>query len=663
MLCKRPHRAAIVVILCTLLALRGLALQAPHRVSGARSPSSVLCCRFSPLRSLGSIGTLESTLQRPSGSVQFRQGLFSDDAKSARISFKLQALPYAVTSSLPVKALATIVVLAGSLLAFVARLIRGKKPPSHTVYIKKRPNAIPQSAVESKRGDVTTSVATDDASMMRDSRRSRRSSRPDPDQTPDAYEGGSSATVDNDSSEESDTCTNAAGAEVDPSPVAVEARVTASGSSPEPPSLLSRLFGSKSPASQRSSDVRSCLLLHLSPRDLAARADEQTLRRVLLRRLLSALPPQSRAQVLQRGAPHVADLVGDDLSGEDVAEFGSSEDVAKIFADVANAVLVQAVDAAAASIETVDREQRLQHKDKAPASLSDHVEQRRAAVAHIFDAMEAAGAVFAEVAAGVAGVAPLLYNGRLKKSQLEAVYSAALREHMQTDMSEALSAASEGAAAASGGDAAARSSATTEQLLGRLQFLCDIKEPRRAALEQKVLMDVLLSGGAGSGDIGGLADLANFGRAGGDGDGDGGGDFGELEKLLSGLADKSPADQERLLRDMMAETGHAANGATEATDLAGSAGLSPEEAARATQEALAGLQQALHAKQVTAQDVGDFERMTGMDVAQFSQLLRAAARDRGVQRELQQSLGGAGGLDFAQLQALFDELAQIKARR
>lgn len=504
---------------------------------------------------------------------------------------------------------------------------------------------------------MATWAATDDASMMRDSRRSRRSARPDPDQAPDANEGSSSTASVDDSSEESDAHVHAEGAEVDPP------RVTATGSPPESPSLLRRLFGSKSPASQRSCDVRSCLLLHLSPRDLAARADEQTLRRVLLRRLLSALPASARAQVLQRGASEVTDLMGADLSGENVADFGSSEDVATIFADVANAVLVQAIDAAAAAIETADREQRLLRKDKAPVPSSDYAKQRRAAVVHVFDAMEAAAVVFAEVAAGVAGVAPLLYNGRLRKSQLEAVYSAALREHMQADVSQALSASAEEAEAASGGDAATRSSATTEQLLGRLQFLCDIKEPRRAALEQKVLMDVLLSGGDGSGELGGLADLANFGRAGGDSGDGGGADFGELEKLLSGLADKSPAEQERLLRDMMAEAGHAANGATEATDAAGSAGLSPEEAARATQEALTGLQQALREKQVTAQDVDDFERMAGMDVTQLSQLLRAAGRDRGVQRELQESLGGAGGLDFAQLQALFDELAQIKARR
>eukprot|EP01040_Poterioochromonas_malhamensis_P020749 gene20749-24855_t len=202
MLSKRPHRTAILAILCTLVALRGLALQAPHRVRSVRTSSSVLCGCVSPLSSLGNIGTRKSTLQRPGGPVQFRQDLSIDDAKSARISFKLQALPFATASSLPVKALATIVVLAGSVLAFVARLIRGKKPPTPTVNIKKRPNAIAQSAVATKRGDVTTSLATDDASMMRDSRRSRRSARPDPDQTPDACEGRSSATTDDASNEE-----------------------------------------------------------------------------------------------------------------------------------------------------------------------------------------------------------------------------------------------------------------------------------------------------------------------------------------------------------------------------------------------------------------------------------------------------------------------------
>lgn len=492
--------------------------------------------------------------------------------------------------------------------------------------------------------------------MMRDSRRSLRRSLPDENHTLAAGEDG---TTDIHKPAQGDTAAKAQGADGTTSPN----YVAAEGRSPEPPSLLSRLFGSKSPASKRSSDIRSCLLLHLSQRDMVSRTDEQTLRRLLLRRLLLALPTESRARVLQDCPPQVADLVGDDLDGEVLTDFGSNEDVAQIFADVANAVLVQVVDAAAAVIESVDREDQLRRKEMSPSSTNASGEQRRAAVEFVFDTMKAAGVVFAEVAAGVAGVAPLLYNGRLKKNQLETLYSAALKEHMQADMLQALPPSSDAATSTFDGDAVARNSASSEQLLGRLQFLCDIKEPRRAALEQKVLIDVLLGGSAGDGvvgDLGGLADLASVGRTGIDG---GDADLGELEKLLSGLTDKSPADQERLLREMMAEADHSVSGATGTSNWAGSEGLPPEEAARATQEALAGLQQALRAKQVTAQDVSDFEQMTGMDVTQFSRLLQAAGRDRGVQRELQKSLGGADGLDFAQLQTLFDELAQIKGRR
>lgn len=455
---------------------------------------------------------------------------------------------------------------------------------------------------------------------------------------------------------------------------------------PSKPGLLGRLFGSKTGASARPSDLSTALQLRQS-----SDAGERSLRTHLLRQLAQQLSPTALEDVQRGWSEEVGDALSEENDGEgqSVRAQTDAHTLARIFAEVVNAVVVGLIDSLVQQTEALDALTAQQKKQRKHKEVSEEeveeMQKQELKLSRLFDSlhqvMESAGGIFNILIGGASDVRvePIVYNGRAKKHQVEAVYSAALRQQMQQEMTQALkdfqqqqqgqtpdeSATSNATSdnsidaymdtnAASNASSSPDSSLQQEQQqelerqrnadrLGRLQFLLGVKEVRRGALEQKVVMEMSLGGaGSGAGGLGGmLGGLLGGGGAGGAG----------------ALDDKA-------LQEMFASLGDGGgNSAGMGAGMPGMPDLSkmkPEEIADMTKELLASLKQALQDGNVTKADVQEFEKTIGVDVRQFSNLLAQAKRDKRMQQQIAQSLGQQAGVDLSELEGVFRQLASIK---
>lgn len=463
-------------------------------------------------------------------------------------------------------------------------------------------------------------------------------------------------------------------------------------SSPAPPSkpgILGRLFGSKNGASARPSDLSTALQLRQS-----SDAGERSLRTHLLRQLARQLSPTALEDVQRGWSEEVGDALSEENDGEgqSVRAQTDAHALARVFAEVVNAVVVGLIDSLVQQTDALDALTAQQKKQRKHKEVSEEeveeMQQQELKLSRLFDSlhqvMESAGGIFNMLIGGASDVRvePIVYNGRAKKHQVEAVYSAALRQQMQQEMTQALkdfqqqqqgqtpdeSATSNATSdnsidaymdtnAVSNAPSSPDSSLQQEQQqelerqrnadrLGRLQFLLGVKEVRRGALEQKVVMEMSLGGaGSGAGGLGGM-----------------------LGGPLGGGAGGAGALDDKALQEMFASLGDgggnsAGMGAGLGAGMPGMPDLSkmkPEEIADMTKELLASLKQALQDGNVTRADVQEFEKTIGIDVRQFSNLLAQAKRDKRMQQQIAQSLGQQAGVDLSELESVFRQLASIK---
>lgn len=205
----------------------------------------------------------------------------------------------------------------------------------------------------------------------------------------------------------------------------------------------------------------------------------------------------------------------------------SEQDAANAFAEVANAMLVNAVDRAVATLS----------KKNTNATIS--------ALNDVVDFIGGAGNVYGQTVPG-AVIEPVVYNGKAKKGDLESCYFFYLKECMGAESLGAVASTEE---PKEGEDTASSDILKKREGLGKLQVIFNIKEGKRSSLEQKAMVEVIMS--MGGGDDGGMKGM--FDAFGGKGGGGGGG-FGPnmLNDMMSGgMGMPGMADLENMNPDQM----------------------------------------------------------------------------------------------------------------
>jgi hypothetical protein len=248
--------------------------------------------------------------------------------------------------------------------------------------------------------------------------------------------------------------------------------------------LLKKLFGQKPAWSEsRSTSLASALLLHLPHDEQSRRYEEQVQRIQILQILLSGLSTDTRYSILRRDSSVENFLTVTRSYQEKVLISDHNRDkYANLFADVSNALVVLTFDNAYDALQNLNKKKDACKDDavdlKSERERASQMEEQAAVMERVYEVLDVTGAAYSKMLPDITNVSPLLYTGRLSKSHLENLYAVALRvrSKQQTIVVDELQ----------------QETNKEQRHLDLLQFLCGIKEAKRAQLEQQVLLEVLL---------------------------------------------------------------------------------------------------------------------------------------------------------------------------
>ena len=360
--------------------------------------------------------------------------------------------------------------------------------------------------------------------------------------------------------------------------------------------VFDRIFAK--PGGNRNTDARQVLAL---------KDDAQSFRREVALSLVSFVGAEAFGDLLGGAS---ADATTDEARVAALVDARqacglSQQQAGDSFADVASAMLVAVVDAAAAALDA---------GDAAGATARLDI---------VADFVQGAAVVFGRVAEG-AVIEPVLYNGSVKRGKLETLYFEYLKSTMSADSMMAMFGG--GAPEGEGSPAADR---TTK--LPSIQQVFSIKENKRSSLEQKALRENLMSLGGGLGEGGGLGGImdALSGKGGADGM-----DMAQLEEMMKGM------DPEAL---------RGAAGLPDDMD-----NMNPEEMAAMSKDAMSSVKAALEDGSITKNDIAELEKVMGLDISLVVKMMDSGNVDKAKLKEM--------GPEFGDMLSVFKQLAALKKK-
>lgn len=389
--------------------------------------------------------------------------------------------------------------------------------------------------------------------------------------------------------------------------------------------LLKKLFGQKPIWSEsRSTSLASALLLHLPQDEQSRRNEEQVQRIQILQILLSGLCTDTQYSILRRDSSVENFLTVTPSFQEKVLISDHNRDkYANLFADVSNALVVLTFDNAYDALQILNKKKDACKDDAVDlkSERASQMEEQAAVMERVYEVLDVTGAAYSKMLPDITNVSPLLYNGRLSKSHLENLYAAALRLRSKQPTIVV--------------DELQQETNKEQRRLDLLQFLCGIKEAKRAQLEQQVLLEVLLEAHDGTDfELNALQGFDNQSPPSDSMPSNLGDLSGSMKKIknLWGVPDMSSADHEKMFSDLFATFSGDSN-INENSKQA-----DREKAPRQSIDELLRSKEFRDMAQRMSQSKDAYKVAQGAAVA-----LQAAAKEEGVSiRELAQSLGLSG---------------------